>query len=101
MWTGIVRDYGYRGRSHSLWYCDAGEEGHFSWYEMAFMDNPLSGGGGNLKPFALTPGPAGIALSPAIGTKQLARSRRRLVPGELDDFIARWATGWRPRTTDR
>ena len=74
----------------SLWYCDAGEEGHFSWYEMAFMDNPLTGGGRNVKALRAHARPAGIAFSQAIGTKQLARSLRRLVPGELDDFIARW-----------
>ena len=28
--------YGYTGRSHSLWYCDAEEPGVFRWYETAF-----------------------------------------------------------------
>lgn len=82
--------HGYRGRSHSLWFCDATEAGRFGWYEMAFMDNPLSGGGSSIKPFALSPGEGAIAFSPVIGTKQLARSLRRIVPGELDDFIVTW-----------
>ena len=29
---------GYRGRSHSLWYCDAQEQGVFRWFETAFME---------------------------------------------------------------
>lgn len=80
--------YDYRGRSHSLWYCDAAEMGRFSWYELAFMET-LSGGG-STKPFALGPGEGAIAFSHVMGTKQLARSLYRLVPGELDDFIIRW-----------
>jgi serine/threonine-protein kinase len=59
--------HGYRGRSHSLWYCDATDAGRFSWYEMAFMET-LSGGG-SIKPFALTPAEAGIAFSHTMGTK--------------------------------
>lgn len=30
---------GYMGRSHSLWYCDALEEGRFRWFETGFMTN--------------------------------------------------------------
>ena len=29
---------GHTGRSHSLWYCDAQEQGVFRWYETAFME---------------------------------------------------------------
>ena len=29
--------YGYGGRTHSLWYCDAQEAGKFRWYETAFF----------------------------------------------------------------
>jgi eukaryotic-like serine/threonine-protein kinase len=30
--------HGWRGRGHSLWFCEAKEEGWFAWHEMAFMD---------------------------------------------------------------
>ena len=36
-----VQRNGYRGRSHSLWYCDAQEAGRFRWYETAFWRSPL------------------------------------------------------------
>jgi hypothetical protein len=29
--------YGYEGRSHSLWFCDAHDEGVYRWFETAFM----------------------------------------------------------------
>jgi hypothetical protein len=83
--------HGYRGRSHSLWYCDAEEAGRFSWYETAFMDSPLTGGNSSIRPFALPPDEGAIAFSPVMGTKQLARSLRRLIPGRVDDFINEWA----------
>ena len=79
---------GYRGRSHSLWYCDAGEAGRFAWQEVAFMET--LGGIGNVAPFALSPADAAIAFSPTMGTKQLARSLRRLTEGELDACVERW-----------
>jgi eukaryotic-like serine/threonine-protein kinase len=80
--------HGYRGRSHSLGYCDAQETGRFAWYELAFMQT--LGGSGSIAPFALTPSEGATALSPAMGTKQLARSLRRLSMDELDPFVRRW-----------
>ena len=44
----------YRGRSHSLWYCDAQETGQFRWYESAFWS--MLGVGTQDIPFALAPG---------------------------------------------
>ena len=65
---------GYRGRSHSLWYCDAREKDAFRWYETAFMRSPLVGRRSSVNPFALAPNENGaqVSLSPAIGTVQLA-----------------------------
>ena len=35
--TAKKNRYGYKGRSHSLWYCDARRKGHYDWYEVAFV----------------------------------------------------------------
>jgi eukaryotic-like serine/threonine-protein kinase len=66
----------------------AQETGRFAWYELAFMQT--LGGSGSIAPFALTPSEGATALSPAMGTKQLARSLRRLSMDELDPFVRRW-----------
>lgn len=82
----------YAGRSHSLWYCDAQEEGRFQWYETAFMDSPFLAQRSQLHPYALPPGEvAGEALSRVMGTGQLAHPFTPLVSGDLDEFIGRWA----------
>jgi serine/threonine protein kinase len=85
--------HGYRGRSHSLWYCDAEEEGRFSWHELAFMHMALLGAQSNVVPFALSPDEGAPAIGPGVASVQLAWSLRRLVPGQLDEFIERWG-GW-------
>ena len=36
--------YEYEGRSHSLWFCDAHNEGVYRWFELSFMIHPLIGG---------------------------------------------------------
>ena len=82
--------HGYRGRAHSLWYCDLKEEGLFSWYELAFMNSPFTGQGTAVVPFSQFPVQGAIAFIGAVGAMQLAWTPTRLVPGELDDFIARW-----------
>ena len=64
--------HGYRGRSHSLWYCDLEEEGRYSWYEMAFMHQPLTGTVSDIAPFPQSPAEGAIAFAPMVGTKQLA-----------------------------
>jgi serine/threonine-protein kinase len=79
---------GYGGRSHSLWYCDAEEEGRFSWYELAFMQT--LGGPAGLAPFSLPPDQGAAAIAPVMATVQLARNLRRLVPGQLDEFVELW-----------
>jgi serine/threonine-protein kinase len=88
-----TNSYNYLGRQHSLWYCDVQEAGRYLWYETAFMQSALSRSNPQIHPFAMDPGPpAGEAMSTTIGTaQQLAWPFTPLVPGELDDFIARWA----------
>ena len=54
---------GYRGRSHSLWYCDAREKDAFRWYETAFMRSPLVGRRSSVNPFALAPNENGAQVS--------------------------------------
>ena len=61
--------WGYEGRSHALWYCDAQEDGLFRWYETAFMFGVFFGRTGKKNPFALDPeSEVGRALAPIIGT---------------------------------
>ena len=64
----------------------------FSWYELAFTTNAFSGPPGPVIPFALTPDHGALAVAPGMQTVQVAYNFRRLVPGELGDFIDRWGT---------
>ena len=84
---------GYRGRSHSLWYCDAQEQGVFRWFETAFMETF----GANI-PFAPSAMPpdssdAATAISPGLHTYQLARPFIPIDQGDEESFIERWM-GW-------
>jgi len=91
----------YAGRSHSLWYCDALEAGRYQWFETAFMNSPFIGQNPQVNPFALSPGTqAGEALSRVMGTGQVAYPFTPLVPGDLDEFIGRWAE-WFARAAAR
>jgi serine/threonine-protein kinase len=87
--------YGYEGRSHSLWFCDAVVTGEYGWFETAFMPSPLTGNRMNREPFAVDPGdaPAGEALGPGMGAYQLDWPFTRLEEENLEEFIDRW-TGW-------
>jgi serine/threonine-protein kinase len=84
--------YGYEGRSHSLWYCDAVEEGVFRWYETAFMYGVFSGKQGVKNPFYLDANTnSGRALAPIMGTEfQIAWPFSPIDQGEEDKFIERW-----------
>jgi len=83
--------FGYEGRSHSLWYCDAQEPGVFRWYETAFMINPFITRHGRLDPFALDPGEAAYgALSPAMTEYQVAWPFTPIDQGNETEFIERW-----------
>ena len=87
--------YGYAGRSHSLWFCDAQEAGVFRWYETAFM---LTFGGyreRDVTPFSMSPGEDDVALAmtPAIHIYQVAWPFMPIDQGDEESFIERWI-GW-------
>lgn len=89
----------YTGRSHSLWYCDAQQEGQYAWFETAFMRHPMMTHGGGFsahrleEPFASDPAgqPARHALSMGINPHQVAWPFKMLVDEQLNDFARRWA----------
>ncbi len=85
--------YGYAGRAHSLWFCDAHDEGVHRWYELAFMS--LAAESFPLAPFALAPTEryAGLALSPVTDVRQIAWEPIPFDQGEQNQFIERWL-GW-------
>jgi serine/threonine-protein kinase len=86
--------YGYAGRSHALWFCDAQEAGSYAWFETAFMLQPLMAQQSNRDPFSLKPGPeAGGAVGAGLNTYQVAWPFTKLDDASLEDFINRWA-GW-------
>jgi serine/threonine-protein kinase len=81
--------YGYGGRSHSLWYCDALEVGRFEWVEIAFMVSPLMGKSTAMRPFMADPGMVSAkALWNGMAEYQLAWPMERL---DSESFIDRWA----------
>ena len=85
---------GYAGRSHSLWYCDAQEQGAFRWYEIAFCQTWSSEKDG-FQPFASPPDDEDIvfALNPGVHTVQVARRFTPIDQGEEESFVERWL-GW-------
>jgi serine/threonine-protein kinase len=86
--------YGYEGRSHSLWYCDAQEAGRYQWFETAFMLSAFTAKMPRQDPFSLDPGEqAAGAVRSGIADIQVAWPFTQVSAGELDDFISRWA-GW-------
>ena len=84
--------FGYEGRSHSLWFCDAHEEGVFRWYELAFMVNPFIAERYTLDPFALPPTDekAAGAFTPIIDVRQIAWQPLPFDQADEDQFIERW-----------
>ena len=85
----------YEGRSHSLWFCDAHEEGVYRWYELAFMVLPGMPEGFTLDPFALAPTDraAAVAFTPVMSVRQVAWAPIPFDQGDEDQFIERWM-GW-------
>ena len=81
----------YVGRSHSLWYCDAQEEGVFRWYEVAFFDRNAPTRN-RFSPFSLIPGDPDLkyALGNYSTSVQLARPFMPIDQGEEQAFIERW-----------
>jgi serine/threonine-protein kinase len=85
--------YGYQGRSHSLWFCNAVSEQNYSWYETAFMISALIPHRSKQIPFALTPGEsAAKALWRGMAEYQVAWPFTPLERGHLQDFIDRWVS---------
>jgi len=84
---------GYKGRSHSLWYCDAQQAGEYGWYETAFMISPFKPHFSTQDPFALNPGrEASEAVRPGMSINvQVAWPFTPLHAAELEEFIGRWA----------
>ena len=86
--------YGYEGRSHSLWYCDAQHKGVFRWYETAFMNNRSGYGRSKINPFALEPEDDAFgALSNVTTSFQVAWPFTPIDQGDEGEFIERWM-GW-------
>jgi serine/threonine-protein kinase len=84
---------GYEGRSHSLWFCDAQEEGHFAWYETAFMNGGFSSTTSPVTPYNLDPRAASVALNNVMGSTQLAWPFEELDRADPSEFVDRWI-GW-------
>jgi serine/threonine-protein kinase len=86
--------YDYEGRSHSLWFCDAHDEGVYRWYELAFMVQPLISERSTLEPFALPPTDknAAGAFMPIMDIRQIAWQPLPFDQGNEEQFIERWLT---------
>ncbi|SDU47655.1 serine/threonine protein kinase [Jiangella alkaliphila] len=86
--------YGYDGRSHSIWFCDAQSDGEYRWFETAFMVSPLMRASTSAEnPFALNDGEESAkALWAGMAEYQAAWPFTPLVVGELDEFLDRWST---------
>lgn len=84
---------GWNGRSHSLWFCDAQREGHFAWYETAFMDTPFVNRRSSAAPYACPPSDAAHVFQKVLDTKQLAWPVEVLDREDPTEFIDRWI-GW-------
>ena len=84
--------YGYEGRAHSLWYCDAHDEGIYRWFELAFMVNPMVPQRSSLDPFALPPTDehAAGAFVPLIDVRQVAWQPLPFDQGDEEQFMERW-----------
>jgi serine/threonine protein kinase len=85
--------YGWRGRSHSLWFCDAQTEGHYAWYEMSFMNSVFSGSQPEVEPFAKNPEEIRHEFSAVVGGGQLAWPVAEIDRDDPSEFIGRWL-GW-------
>jgi serine/threonine-protein kinase len=93
--------YNYEGRAHSLWFCDAHDQGVYRWYELAFMVQPLIAQRYTLDPFALPPTDEGAAaaFTPVMHIRQVAWQPIPFDQGEEEHFIERWL-GWLAAAAD-
>lgn len=87
-----VGTYGYKGRSHSLWYCNAQAAGRYRWFETAFMTSPDTMLYPSTEPFALTPNAEARRAFETAEAHQVAWPFASLDPGDLGHFIDHWAT---------
>jgi serine/threonine-protein kinase len=84
-------EYGYRGRVHSLWFCDATVAGVYRWFETGFMVSPLMSRTTESYPVAFEPSEnAGKALSNAITEWQVAWPFTAIDRGQEPSFVERW-----------
>ncbi|WP_413543168.1 serine/threonine-protein kinase [Citricoccus nitrophenolicus] len=95
-YSAISVDFGrpghhdWNGRSHSLWFCDAHEEGTYAWYELAFMDVLSARGNSRAEPYHCSPREAEVALSNVISSKQVAWPVTEIDRADPSEFIDRW-----------
>jgi eukaryotic-like serine/threonine-protein kinase len=83
--------FGYEGRQHSIWYCDAQRAGAYRWYEVGFMVSPLVPRTSPYYPIAFEPcESAGKALSSSIAEWHVAWPFTPIDQGEEDGFVERW-----------
>ena len=83
--------YGYSGRSHSLWFCDGRDPGVYRWFETAFMHGTFSRRVSEEEPFAFDPGEeAADAIGPGIGAYAVDWPPTPVDQGEHADFIEHW-----------
>ncbi|MFD0279814.1 serine/threonine-protein kinase [Kitasatospora sp. NPDC127111] len=87
-----VSAHGYKGRSHSLWYCNAQATGRFRWFETAFMTSPDVVVHPSVEPFALTPNAEARRAFETAEVHQVAWPFTPLEPGDIGPFIGQWAT---------
>lgn len=87
--------YGFQGRAHSLWFCDAQVEGEYRWFEAAFKVMALVPEQATIEPFALDPESEEVrqALFSGLGTREVAWPFTPLEADDLSEFLDRWA-GW-------
>lgn len=82
--------HGWQGRSHSLWYCDAHQEGRFAWHELAFMEMALRGYVPQIDPYAQSANAAQGVFSPGITGMQLGWPVEEIDRSDLSEFLGRW-----------
>ncbi len=84
--------FGYEGRSHALWYCDAHDKGVYRWFETAFMIYPLIPRTSAMNPFAFSPreNKAAEAFQQVTSEYQIAWEPLPFDQGNEEQFIERW-----------
>lgn len=107
--AGHRRPQPYAGRAHSLWFCDALEPGSYGWYETAFIDQTrpandayssfvnyfpdMESTNGIYIPYPAhaSDDKAASAFNRSDNSCLVAWPPTLLEPGDLDEFIDRWA----------